>query len=279
MKPDITKQLTLFDIHQMYTRGEKIVMLTAYDYSFARLVDLAGVHLVLIGDTLGMVIQGHSTTLPVTLDEMVYHCRLVVRGVKRALVIADMPFMSFQLGPKEALQSAGRLLKESGVNAVKIEGGASQKEVIREIVGAGIPVMGHIGLRPQSYNQLGGYRLQGKKKEDADLLLEDAHEIARAGAFAIVLECIPSELAERMGKEIDIPTIGIGAGLHCAGQVLVLHDLLGLNSLSGEHVPKFVRRYTDLGKETVEAIQAFAKDVQEGKFPGLENSYIVDHEY
>lgn len=269
----VIRPLTLADIRQRYASGEKIVMLTAYDYPFARLVDQAGTHLILIGDSLGTVVQGLSTTLPVTLDEMIYHCRLVVRGVQRSIVIADMPFMSFQLGPKEALQAAGRLVKESGVSAVKIEGGISQCDVVREIVGAGIPVMGHIGLRPQAVHHLGGYRVQGKTKEGAEQIIVDARALCAAGAFAIVLECIPSGLAQRVTKEINIPTIGIGAGVHCSGQVLVLHDLLGLSSLPGERVPKFVRRYAELSKETLEAVQAYVKDVEEGKFPSDEFSY------
>lgn len=261
------------DIIRMRSKAQRIVALTAYDYTMARLVDAAGVDIILVGDTLGTVIQGNETTIPVTLDEMIYHSRLVARGVKHALVIADLPFMSYQPGPKEALAAAGRLVKEGGVAGVKLEGGVQAAAAVAAIIQAGIPVMGHIGLSPQCYHKLGGYPVQGKSAEDAARILADAKAVEEAGAFSMVLEAIPAELAGQITEQISIPTIGIGAGVHCSGQILVLHDLLGLTHLDEEAYPKFVRRYAHIAKEIVDAIASYRDDIRAGTFPAKENSY------
>lgn len=274
------KRLTVPDLIRIYQHGRKISMLTAYDYTFAHLVDRSGVDVVLVGDSLGTVFQGHETTIPVTLDEIIYHTKAVCRGVSRALVVADMPFMSYQVGITEALQSAGRIIKESGASAVKLEGGESVCRSVAKIVQAGIPVMGHLGLTPQSFHQMGGHKVQGRNKEDAARLIRDAKILEESGAFAIVLEGIPSELAAQITKESKVPTIGIGAGANCAGQVLVLHDLLGLTvraiSEDGQVVsaPKFVKEYTSLKDEITLAVQKYIKEVREGSFPTLEHSYL-----
>jgi 3-methyl-2-oxobutanoate hydroxymethyltransferase len=246
--------------------GQKITMVTAYDYPFARLVDQAGVEAVLVGDTLSMVVQGHESTLPVTLDEMIYHAELVGRAVENALVIVDMPFPSYHLGVHKAIENAGRILKETCCQAVKLEGGADQADTINALVSAGIPVMAHCGLQPQSVHTLGGYRVQ----RDESALLHDARAAAEAGAFAIVLECIPTEIAERITKSIAIPTIGIGAGPACDGQVLVLHDILGITV---DHVPKFVKQYADLTTTVTNAIRNFRDDVRSGEFPAKEHGF------
>ena len=246
--------------------GRKISMLTAYDYPTAKLLDSAGVDGILVGDSLGMVVQGHLTTLPVTLDQMIYHAEMVGRAVRHALVVVDMPFPSFHLGTYKAIENAGRILKETRCQAVKLEGGAEQADVIASLVSAGIPVMAHSGLRPQSIHQLGGYRVQRDERQ----LLADAQAAEHAGAFAIVLECIPAETAARISASVKIPTIGIGAGLGCDGQVLVLHDLLGLNP---GHVPRHVKAYADLKKTVVQAVAQFRDEVREGKFPGEEHAF------
>ncbi len=241
--------------------GTKITVLTAYDYPTARLVDQAGIEAVLVGDSMSMVVQGHNTTLPVTLDEMIYHAEMVGRAVQRALVIVDMPFPSTHLGCHQAIAAAGRMLKETGCQAVKLEGGAAQAEVIAALSAAGIPVMAHVGLRPQHVHQMGGYRVQ----RDQQQLLTDARAAEQAGAFSIVLECIPPEIAAEITRTLTIPTIGIGAGSDCDGQVLVLHDLLGLTS---GYVPRFVRPYADLKSLIHSAITQFRDDVRQGTFPG-----------
>lgn len=246
--------------------GRKITMLTAYDYALAGLVDAAGVEAILVGDSLSMVVQGHGNTLPVTLEEMIYHAEMVGRAVHHALVVVDMPFPSFHLGMHRAIENAGRILKETRCQAVKLEGGVEQGEVIAALVSAGIPVMAHCGLRPQSIHQLGGYRVQRDERQ----LLADAQAAEHAGAFAMVLECIPAETAARITAAVRIPTIGIGAGLGCDGQVLVLHDLLGLNS---GHVPRHVRQYADLKKTVVAAVGQFRDDVRAGVFPGKEQTF------
>lgn len=246
--------------------GQKITMVTAYDYPFARLVDQAGVEAVLVGDTLSMVVQGHESTLPVTLDEMIYHAEMVGRAVDNALVIVDMPFPSYHLGVHKAIENAGRILKETRCQAVKLEGGADQADTINALVSAGIPVMAHCGLQPQSVHTLGGYRVQ----RDEAALLHDARAAAEAGAFAIVLECIPTEIADRITKSIAIPTIGIGAGPACDGQVLVLHDILGVTV---DHVPKFVKQYADLTTTVTNAIRNFRDDVRSGEFPAKEHGF------
>jgi 3-methyl-2-oxobutanoate hydroxymethyltransferase len=244
----------------------KISMVTAYDYPLARLVDSAGVEGILVGDSMSMVVQGHDSTLPVTLDEMIYHAEMVGRAVEHALVIVDMPFPSFHLGKYKAIENAGRILKESRCQAVKLEGGVEQAETIEALVSAGIPVMAHCGLRPQSVHQLGGYRVQRDERE----LLADAKAAERAGAFAIVLECIPSSIAKKISQEIVIPTIGIGAGPDCDGQVLVLHDLLGVTS---GYVPKFVKAFADLKGEIKRAIGQYRDEVRDGTFPAKEHGY------
>ncbi len=241
--------------------GTKITVLTAYDYPTARLVDQAGIEAVLVGDSMSMVVQGHNTTLSVTLDEMIYHAEMVGRAVQRALVIVDMPFPSTHLGCHQAIAAAGRMLKETGCQAVKLEGGAAQAEVIAALSAAGIPVMAHVGLRPQHVHQMGGYRVQ----RDQQQLLTDARAAEQAGAFSIVLECIPPEIAAEITRTLTIPTIGIGAGSDCDGQVLVLHDLLGLTS---GYVPRFVRPYADLKSLIHSAITQFRDDVRQGTFPG-----------
>jgi len=246
--------------------GRKISMLTAYDYALAELVDSAGVEGILVGDSMSMVVQGHATTLPVTLDEMIYHAEMVGRAVKQALVVVDMPFPSFHLGKYKAIEAAGRILKEADVQAVKLEGGVEQAEVIAALVGAGIPVMAHVGLRPQSVHQLGGYKVQ----RDEGRLMRDAQAAQQAGAFSIVLECIPAPLAVRISDELAIPTIGIGAGNGCDGQVLVLHDLLGLTT---GYVPRFVKQYADLKKLIPDAVRRYREDVQSGQFPGAPQEF------
>ncbi|MEW6280090.1 MAG: 3-methyl-2-oxobutanoate hydroxymethyltransferase [Candidatus Eremiobacterota bacterium] len=250
--------------------GRRITMLTAYDYTFARLLDRAGVDVLLVGDSLGMVMLGYETTVPVTLDQMVHHTASVVRGTRRALVVGDLPFMTYQQGVATALESAGRLLKEAGAQAVKLEGGAAVLEQVRALVAAGVPVMGHLGLTPQSIHAFGGYRVQGRDDDAAERLVADAHALEEAGCFALVLECIPADLGARVTRELSIPTIGIGAGANTDGQVLVVHDMLGLFS---ELQPVFVKRYASLGDEIVGAVERYCQEVREGAFPTSEHSY------
>ena len=246
--------------------GRKISMLTAYDYTMASLLDAAGVEAILVGDSMSMVVQGHDTTLPVTLDEMIYHAEMVGRAVQHALVIVDLPFPTNHLGPYKAVEFAGRILKEARVQAVKLEGGAEQAEVISALTAAGIPVMAHVGLRPQSVHLLGGYKVQ----RDEERLLRDAQSAQDAGAFGVVLECIPTPLAQKITAQLQIPTIGIGAGPHCDGQVLVYHDLVGL---SEGPLPKFVKSYGNAREEIIRAVQAFREEVQSGAFPDTKQSY------
>ena len=250
--------------------GEKIAMLTAYDYPFARLLDEAGVDVLLVGDSLGNVVQGRDTTLPVTLDEMVYHTRMVARAARRSLVVADMPFGSFQAGPERALDSAVRLVKEGGAHAVKLEGGERVADRIEAIARMDVPAMGHVGLTPQSVHRFGGYRVQGRGPDGRERLRRDARAVQEAGAFAVVLEGVPREAAAEITAELAIPTIGIGAGPDCDGQVLVLHDLLGLGE---EAPPRFVRRYVDLAEVVRKAAQMYVEDVRERKFPADSESY------
>lgn len=249
---------------------QKIVCLTAYDYSTARIVDEAGIQLVLVGDSLAMTMLGYETTLPVTMEEMLHHTAAVARGVKNALVVADMPFMSYQASIEQAIENAGRFIKEAGGGAVKIEGGAIRVPVVRNLVENGIPTLAHIGLTPQSVHEMGGYKVQGRKSGQAAQLIDDAGELEKAGAFAIVLEGIPAALGEEITESIGIPTIGIGAGKHCDGQILVIHDLLGLYS---ELTPKFVKRYADLGREMKKAFETYKREVENGSFPDEEHSY------
>lgn len=250
-------------------------MLTAYDYSMAKIVDTAGIDSVLIGDSLGMVFQGHESTLPVTVDEIIYHTKAVARGVKNALIVADMPFLSYHISKEEAVRNAGRMIKEGGAEAVKIEGGALFTETIKAIVDAQIPVMGHIGLTPQSVNAFGGFKVQGRDEQSAKRLLEDAKLLEKAGVFAITLECIPDKLAQLITKSVSIPTIGIGAGKDCDGQVLVINDMLGMFS---DFVPKFVKQYAKLNVEITAAVRSYASDVKEGRFPADEHTFDMDSE-
>lgn len=245
--------------------GRKIAMITAYDYPLARLVDAAGVDAVLVGDTMSMVVQGHENTLPVTLDEMIYHAEMVGRGVDNALVIVDMPFPSYHLGTSKAIEAAGRILKETRCQAVKLEGGAVQADTIAALVAAGIPVMAHCGLGPQSVHQLGGYRVQ----RDEARILHDARAVAEAGAFAVVLECIPAAIAKQVTAAIEIPTIGIGAGADCDGQVLVLHDVLGLSGSA----PRFVKQYANVAESVTNAVRDYCQEVRDGAFPREEHEY------
>ncbi|MEX0681992.1 MAG: 3-methyl-2-oxobutanoate hydroxymethyltransferase [Dehalococcoidia bacterium] len=265
------KRFAITDLKAMKSRGEKIVMITAYDYSSARLVEEAGIPLILVGDSLGNVVLGYDSTIPVTMDEIVHHVKPVVRGTRVTHVVADMPFGSYQAGKEEALHNAARLLKEGGAQSVKLEGGAHVAETVRFMVQAGIPVMGHLGLTPQSINQLGGYKVQGKTPAAAVKLLDDAMRLQEAGAYAIVLETVPVHVAEIITKKLDIPTIGIGAGWECDGQVQVWHDLLGLFS---DFVPKHAKRYATLGEEIVGALRSYAGEVRDGQFPTENESFI-----
>jgi 3-methyl-2-oxobutanoate hydroxymethyltransferase len=250
-------------------KGERISMLTAYDFTFAQIFDTAGTDVLLVGDSLCNVVQGYDTTLTVTMDEMLYHTRLVSRGVRRAMVVGDMPFGSFQIGGDEALRNAIRFVKEGGAQAVKLEGGTHVLPTIERIVAAEIPVMGHVGLTPQAVNRMGGFRVQGRGDKGRDKVIEDALAVQEAGAFAVVLEGIPRDLAAEITARLAIPTIGIGAGVDCDGQVLVMHDLLGLNDCP----PSFVKQYANLGAQTSKAVRTFIDEVENGKFPDEEHSY------
>lgn len=262
-------RVTVPAVRAMKARGEKIAMVTAYDATFARMIDEGGADVLLVGDSLGMVVQGLESTLPVTLDEMVYHTRAVARGARRALVVGDMPFMSYQVSPEDALRNAGRFLAEGGAHAVKLEGGAPMADTIARLVAVGIPVMAHVGLTPQSVHAMGGFKVQGRG-DDGERVLADARAVADAGAFSLVLEGIPSELAARITRALDIPTIGIGAGVECDGQVLVSYDLLGLTP---ELRPKFVKRYAELYAEGRSAVARYVGEVRSGVFPGAEHTF------
>ncbi len=248
----------------MKRAGDRIAALTCYDFPLARIMDGCGVDIILVGDSVGVVMAGHDTTLPVTMDDMVYHTRAVVRARPAALVVADMPFLSYQVDPRDACLNAGRLVKEAGAEAVKLEGGVAMAETIRSVVTMGVPVMGHIGLTPQSYHRMGGYRVQGKLEDQAERLVADAHAVQDAGAFALVLEGIPQKLARRITSELTIPTIGIGAGPSCDGQVLVIHDILGLCE---KYSPKFVKRYAELTPVISGAVTSYVTEVKDGTFP------------
>lgn len=264
------EKITTQTVVEMKQRGEKISMLTAYDFTMGNIIDSAGVEVILVGDSASNVMAGYDTTVPMTLDHMIYHTSCVVRGVKRALVIADLPFMSYQVTAKEALISAGRMMKEAGAHAVKMEGGKSITSTVKRIVDAGIPVMGHLGLTPQSIYKFGTYKVRAKEKDEAQQLLEDAQALEKAGVFSIVLEKIPSELAKKVTESLSIPTIGIGAGVHCDGQVLVIHDMLGLNK---DFSPRFLRRYEDLNSKMTDAVGQYIKDVKTGDFPNKDEQY------
>jgi len=267
------RKTTVQTLLSMKQRGDKIVMLTAYDYQTALLEDRAGVDMILVGDSLGMVVLGYENTIPVTLEEIVHHLRGVSHARPQAFVVGDLPFMSYQASPQDAVRNAGRLVKEGGAEGVKLEGGRRMEAVIKAIVDANIPVMGHIGLTPQSVHHLGGMRVQGKAPADADKLVEEALFLEEAGCFSMVLEGMPLQLARRITERVSIPTIGIGAGRYCDGQVLVVNDLLGMND---EFDAKFVKRYAEVGKQMTEAFDAYIKEVKEGSFPDPEHSYSTD---
>ena len=262
--------VTVRDIRAYKERGERFAMLTAYDALSARLLDEAGIPLILVGDTLGMVMLGHDSTVPVTMDEMLHHTAAVRRGTSNCFVVGDMPFMSYQASIEDGMRNAGRFLKEAGANAVKLEGGGRTVDLVSKLTESGIPVMGHLGLTPQSVNQLSGYRVQGRNDEQALRIIQDAKALEAAGAFALVLEAVPSALAAEVTGSLDIPTIGIGAGPDCDGQVLVWHDFLGITE---GKAPKFVKRYASLGAEIKEAAAAFAAEVAGRTYPGPEHSY------
>ncbi|GAB4166937.1 MAG: 3-methyl-2-oxobutanoate hydroxymethyltransferase [Geothermobacteraceae bacterium] len=263
-------QKTILDLRRMKDEGEKITVLTAYDYPFARFMDAEGIDVILVGDSVGSVVSGYDTTLPVTMDEMLYHTRAVVRGASGALVVADMPFMSYQTDIIEARRNAGRLIKEGGAQAVKLEGGMNMAETIRALVDIDIPVVGHIGLTPQSIHRMGGYKVQGRQEEQAERLLADARAVEKAGACAIVLEAIPASLAGKITAELAIPTIGIGAGPDCDGQVLVIHDILGLCE---KYSPKFVKQYADAATLIRGAVRDYIDEVKKGAFPTEKHSF------
>jgi 3-methyl-2-oxobutanoate hydroxymethyltransferase len=264
------KKITVSVLRDMKANGEKIAMLTAYDYLTAEILDQAGVDMLLVGDTLAMVFAGHETTIPVTLEQMLYHTEIVARAAKRAMVVGDMPFMSYKVNPEQALINAGRFMKEARAHAVKLEGGRRMVPTIKKIVGAGIPVMGHIGLTPQSVHKFGGYKLQGRTPDDAQKILASARSLEDAGCFAIVLEKIPQTLARQVSESISVPTIGIGAGPHCDGQVLVIHDMLGVFD---KFRPRFVKVYAEIGQTVRQACQQYVEDVKTGSFPTGEHSY------
>jgi 3-methyl-2-oxobutanoate hydroxymethyltransferase len=266
----MTEKVTVPEIVKMKQRGEKITCLTAYDYSFARILDHAGVDILLVGDSVGCVVQGQANTLPVTMDEMIYHTQAVVRGRQRAFVVGDMPFLSFQVGKAQAIQNAGRFLQQGGAEAVKLEGGVAVRETIHAIVQAGIPVMGHVGLTPQSVHRFGGYKVQGKEQAQWKTIVADAVAVQESGAFAVVLEGMPADLAREITEQLTIPTIGIGAGASCDGQVLVIHDMLGLFD---DFRPRFVKRYAELGQVMTAAVKSFITEVREQKFPSKEHSF------
>ena len=269
------KKVTTHTLRSKKERGEPITMLTAYDYPTALAMDRAGVDAILVGDSLGMVVLGYENTLPVTMEDMLHHCKAVARGAKTAHLVGDMPFMSYQVEAREAVRNAGRFLQEGGMDAVKLEGGREMAAAIEAIVAAGIPVMGHIGLTPQSVHKLGGYKTQGKSAEAARRLVEDAHRLEEAGCYALVLEAIPDRVAELISHRLSIPTIGIGAGAGCDGQVLVTHDLLGLFD---RFTPKFVKKYAALHAEMARAFAEYLEDVGTHRFPGPEHSHQIEDE-
>ena len=269
------KKVTISDFMQKKEAGQKITMMTAYDYPTASLVDQAEMDSILVGDSLAMVVLGHDSTVPVTMDEMLHHCKAVVRGAAHSFVIGDMPFMSYQVSPEKAVSNAGRFIKEARCDAVKLEGGTEMAPVVRAIVTAGIPVCAHIGLTPQTATKLSGFKVQGKDAEGARELVESARELEKAGAFMIVLECIPDAVAARITEALNIPTIGIGAGKYCDGQVLVYHDLVGLFE---RFVPKMVKQYVNLAPMVKEALIQYKEEVESGAFPGAEHSFTMKAE-
>jgi 3-methyl-2-oxobutanoate hydroxymethyltransferase len=269
------RRLTIRDILKMKAEGQPIAMLTAYDATTARLSEAAGVPMLLVGDTLGMTVQGHDSTIPVKLEHIIYHAQIVMRVTSRPFVVGDMPFMTYQVNEEQALTNAGRLMQEAGVSAVKLEGGEHMAPTIEHIVASGIPVMAHIGLQPQSVNVVGGFRAQGRDIDSAKQILRDAKAVQEAGAFSVVLESIPAALAEMITAELDIPTIGIGGGIHCDGQVQVFHDILGLFD---DFVPRHTKQYAQLGAQIRAVIATYVDDVQERRFPTDENSFSIKPE-
>jgi 3-methyl-2-oxobutanoate hydroxymethyltransferase len=267
------RKVTIRDIAEMKVRGEKIPMVTAYDYTTARLVDQAGIPMVLVGDSLGMVVLGYDSTIPVTMEDMLHHVKAVARGAKQCLIVGDMPFMTYQIDASQALTNAARLIQEGGAHTVKLEGGEKVAETVRRIVDAGIPVMGHLGLTPQSVHAFGGYRVRGRKRKEAVRLLRDAHALEEAGAYAVVLELVPTSLARLVSERLKIPTIGIGAGAGCDGQVQVLHDMLGLFT---DFVPKHAKQYALLAEAIREALTRYAHEVKGGSFPTEEHGFAMD---
>lgn len=263
-------KITTQTIVDMKQNGEKISMITAYDYTMAQIVDQAGIDIILVGDSASNVMAGYETTVPMTLEHMIYHTSCVVRGTEKALVIADLPFMSYQVTPKEALINAGRMMKEAGAHAVKLEGGKPMVDTVKKIVAAGIPVMGHLGLTPQSIYQFGTYKVRAQEEKEAKTLIKDAKLLEKAGCFAIVLEKIPAKLAAKVSQSLSIPTIGIGAGVDCDGQVLVIHDMIGMNKGFN---PRFLRRYADVHSVITDAVQEYIKDVKDKDFPNKEEQY------
>lgn len=268
-------KVTIAELQGKKEAGEKITMMTAYDYPGARLVDQAGIDTTLVGDSLGMVVLGYDSTVPVTMDEMIHHCKAVRRGTKRAFIIGDMPFMSYHVSCEQAVENAGRFIKEAGCDAVKLEGGSDMAPVVEAVVRAGIPVCAHIGLTPQTATMLSGFRVQGKDAESGRVMIQSAVDLERAGAFMVVMECIPDLLAARITAELRIPTIGIGAGVDCDGQVLVYHDLVGLFD---RFTPKFVKQYSNLAPLVVEALTQFKAEVERGEFPGPEHTFVMKSE-
>jgi len=269
------KKVTIAELHKKKEEGGKITMMTAYDYPTGRLVDEVGIDTILVGDSLGMVVLGYESTVPVTMDEMIHHCKAVRRGVKYGLIIGDMPFLSYHVSIEQAIKNAGRFIKEAGCDTVKLEGGSEMAPIAAAVVNAGIPVCAHIGLTPQTATKLSGFKVQGKDAESARELIESAKAFEDAGTFLIVLECIPDFLAARISKELTIPTIGIGAGRDCDGQVLVYHDLVGLFD---RFTPKFVKQYVNLSPMIKDALHQYKREVEEGTFPGPEHSFVMKEE-
>lgn len=267
------KKVTVSTFLEMKEKNEKITMLTAYDYSMAKCLDAAGVDSLLVGDSLGMTMLGYENTLSVTLDDMIHHCKAVCRGARRAMVVCDMPFMTYHISPEKTVENAGRIIKETGAQAVKIEGGDVVSAHIKALINAQIPVMGHLGLTPQSVNMFGGFKVQGKEEAQARKLIEDAKLLASLGCFALVLECIPAPLATRISESISIPTIGIGAGNGCDGQVLVIQDMLGLYN---DFIPKFVKPYAHLNQSVSEAVNKYCEEVKSGAFPEEKHTFKID---
>jgi 3-methyl-2-oxobutanoate hydroxymethyltransferase len=264
-------KITVLDFDRKKKTGEKITMLTAYDYPMARIIDSAGIDSILVGDSVGMVMLGYENTVSVTMDEMIHHAKAVRKGAKKAFLIGDMPFMSYQASNEDAIRNAGRFVQEAGCEAVKVEGGKEITPRVKAIIAAGIPVLGHIGLTPQSINKLGGYRVQGRDADTASVLMEDAVELQKAGCFAVILECVPKELAKKVTQKLHVPTIGIGAGVHCDGQILVTHDIIGYFE---KFTPKFAKKYADVGKIITEAVTAYKKETEQGEFPDDEHSFL-----